>query len=392
MSRIELLGLAKAFGHGSKTTSVLRDVSLVIEPRELCVFIGPSGCGKSTLLRLIAGLEEPSAGHIAIDGRVVDHLPPAERNVAMVFQSYALYPHMSVHENMAFGLRYQKREAGRLDAAEIERRVAGAAQMLGLASLLQRRPRDLSGGQRQRVAIGRALVRQPGVFLLDEPLSNLDAALRLQTRLELARLHRELGSTSMVYVTHDQIEAMTLADKIVLLKPLAGPPEGGMPSEPDHRTADRASVAQIGAPLDLYHHPVDRFVAGFMGSPAMNFIEAHVNALAITGVGVTLHGSRFEAAVMAEGLTVDETVAVGIRPESVVLGRGPGRARILHLEPLGELNHVYLEVAPGAAPLLAKTRREDLHRGDSMAFDLPANAMHLFRSSGLAQRRHRDSA
>ena len=377
MSRIELQALSKHYGEGARATPVLRDVSLVIEARELCVFIGPSGCGKSTLLRLIAGLETPSAGHVAIDGRIVDDLPPAERHVAMVFQSYALYPHMTVLENMAFGLRHQRPAAGRPDPAEIDRRIADAARMLGLSELLQRRPRDLSGGQRQRVAIGRAVVRQPRVFLLDEPLSNLDAALRVQTRLELARLHRALGTTSMVYVTHDQVEAMTLADKIVLLQPLSGTGANLL----------AASVAQIGTPLALYHHPVNRFVAGFMGSPAMNFIDARVTALADDRVGLCLHDTAFEACVSACGLQAGEPVTAGIRPESVMLGSGRGQARISHLEPLGELNHVYLEIAPGAPLLLAKTQREDLRRGDPLAFDLPAAALHLFRGDGTAQLR-----
>ena len=365
MTRIDLRGLGKRFG----AVPVLAGIDLCIDPLEFCVFIGPSGCGKSTLLRLIAGLEDPTAGEIAIDGEVVNHLPPARRQVAMVFQSYALYPHMSAYENMAFGLRHLKLAAG-----EIERRVAEAARILNLDGLLQRRPRDLSGGQRQRVAIGRAIVRKPRVFLFDEPLSNLDAALRVRTRFEIARLHRELGSASTVYVTHDQVEAMTLADKIVLLQPLAG-------------RADAASVAQVGTPLALYHHPVNRFVAGFIGSPAMNFIDARVVALADAHVDVGTATLRLQARVSPLGLTPGEAVVLGIRPEHVVVASGPARARVSHVERLGELSHVYLELGDGAPPLLAKTSRDDIQIGDTLPFDLPASALHLFRADGLAQQR-----
>jgi multiple sugar transport system ATP-binding protein len=363
MSRIDLRGVGKRFG----AAAILNDISLTIEPGEFCVFIGPSGCGKSTLLRLIAGLEDASDGEIEIDGTVVNALPPAQRNVAMVFQSYALYPHMTVLENMAFGLRHQK-----LPAAEIDKRVAEAARILHLDGLLQRRPRELSGGQRQRVAIGRAIVRKPKVFLFDEPLSNLDAALRVQTRVEIAKLHRELGSASMVYVTHDQVEAMTLADKIVLLQPLGG--RDGMPS-----------VAQVGHPLELYHHPANRFVAGFIGSPAMNFISAKVTALRDAQVQAAVHDVVCEARLSPQGLEVGEHVTLGIRPEHVVVGQGPQRARVNHVERLGEMSYVYLEVPGGEAPLLAKTPRDDISIGDALPYSLPAEAMHLFRADGRAQ-------
>jgi multiple sugar transport system ATP-binding protein len=345
VSRIELRGVGKQFA----STPVLKDIDLTIEQGEFCVFVGPSGCGKSTLLRLLAGLEDPSAGEILFDDARVDHLPPSQRNVAMVFQSYALYPHMTVQQNMAFGLQHR-----RLPAGEIERRIAEAVRMLQLDGLLQRRPRELSGGQRQRVAIARAIVREPSVFLFDEPLSNLDAALRVQTRLEIARLHRTLGSASMVYVTHDQVEAMTLADRIVLLKPLA-------------TRGDEPSVAQVGPPLELYHHPANRFVAGFIGSPAMNFIDAQVTS--------------------ADGHTVRESVTLGIRPEHVAVGQGPLRARVSHVERLGEISHVYLDVNGSKTPLLAKTPREDIALDELLPFDLPAQAMHLFRADGVAQSR-----
>jgi len=380
MSRIELRGVQKRFGD----QHVLRDIDLVIEPGEFCVFVGPSGCGKSTLLRLLAGLDEPSEGAISIAGRRVEHTPPAERDVAMVFQSYALYPHMTAYENMAFGLRYRK-----LAEAEIHRRVREAARMLDMESLLQRKPRDLSGGQRQRVAIGRAIVRQASVLLFDEPLSNLDAALRVRTRVELARLHRALEGASMVYVTHDQVEAMTLADKIVLLRPATE--RGELPS-----------IAQVGHPLELYHHPANSFVAGFIGSPGMNFLPATVQALADGGVTLRTGAQPCEARVAAAGLAAGEPVTIGIRPEHVRLGEGPGSARVSHVEQLGEHAYVYLAghegpLATGVAPkggaivpepaLLVKTTRDDLRVGDRLAYTLPPEALHLFRQDGRAQPR-----
>ncbi|HJV62919.1 MAG TPA: sn-glycerol-3-phosphate ABC transporter ATP-binding protein UgpC [Albitalea sp.] len=365
MSRIDLRGVGKQFG----AVKILNDITLTIDPGEFCVFIGPSGCGKSTLLRLIAGLEDASRGEIEIDGVVVNDMPPAQRNVAMVFQSYALYPHMTVHENMAFGLRHQK-----LAAAEIERRVAEASRILHLEGLLQRRPRELSGGQRQRVAIGRAIVRKPKVFLFDEPLSNLDAALRVQTRVEIAKLHRELGSASMVYVTHDQIEAMTLADKIVLLQPLAG-------------RSDMPSVAQVGHPLELYHHPANRFVAGFIGSPSMNFIDARITELHHGRVLAAAPHLACEARLSVQGLEPGEEITLGVRPEHVLIGQGTQRARVNHVERLGEASYVYLDLPGAAAPLLAKTARDDIAIDDEVPFTLPAEAMHLFRADGLAQPR-----
>jgi multiple sugar transport system ATP-binding protein len=366
LPRVSLKGVRKDFGR----TPVLDGIDLDIAPGEFCVFIGPSGCGKSTLLRLIAGLEDLSAGEIHIDGRRVSHLPPSERDLAMVFQSYALYPHMSVHENMAFGLRHRK-----LGDAEIERRVHEASRILHLDGLLQRKPRELSGGQRQRVAIGRAIVRQPRLFLFDEPLSNLDAALRVSTRLELARLHRELGSASTVYVTHDQVEAMTLADRIVLLRPAAD--RGGAPS-----------IAQAGPPLQLYHHPANRFVAGFIGSPAMNFLPGEVSGRCTGGVQVTVGGrSTWTARVQPGGTPVGAPVTLGIRPEHIRLGQGDGLATVVHVECLGELSQVYLQaegMPPEAPPLLVKTDRDDVRLGDRMNFALPPESCHCFVSDGSA--------
>jgi multiple sugar transport system ATP-binding protein len=360
---IELRGLHKRFG----AASVLKDIDLAIAPGEFCVFVGPSGCGKSTLLRLIAGLDEPSEGTIAMNGRRVDALPPAERDVAMVFQGYALYPHMSVRENMAFGLRYRK-----LPEAEIARRVQAATDMLQLGELLARKPRELSGGQRQRVAIGRALVREPSVFLFDEPLSNLDAALRVHTRVELARLHRALGTAAMVYVTHDQVEAMTLADRIVLLRPQAG--ADGLPS-----------IAQVGKPLELYHRPASRFVAGFIGSPAMNFLPAAALASSAEGLSLRIAGQVVPAAVDGPPVAAGEALSVGIRPEHVQLGSGPWRGSVAHVEHLGEHGYVYRVLAGvDGPPLLARVGDEPLAVGDDLALDLPGRHLHVFRADGQA--------
>ena len=360
---IELRGVNKRFG----AVSVLKDIDLEVARGEFCVFVGPSGCGKSTLLRLVAGLDDVTSGTIAMEGRHVEALPPSERDVAMVFQSYALYPHMSVHENMAFGLRHRK-----LPAAEIERRLRAASDMLQLGPLLARKPRELSGGQRQRVAIGRALVREPRVFLFDEPLSNLDAALRVHTRVEIARLHRALGTVAMVYVTHDQVEAMTLADRIVLLRPQAD--AQGAPS-----------IAQVGTPLELYHRPASRFVAGFIGSPAMNFLPATALASAGDGLSLRIAGQAWVAEVDAAALAANETVSAGIRPEHVQIGSGPLRAKVAHVERLGEHGYVYLAIAGiDGPPLLAKIGDEAVAVGDELSLRLPPQHLHVFRADGRA--------
>ncbi|RKE38588.1 carbohydrate ABC transporter ATP-binding protein (CUT1 family) [Paraburkholderia sp. BL23I1N1] len=330
MASITLSAVQKAY---EGNPPVIRDVNLEIGANEFCVFLGPSGCGKSTLLRMVAGLEEITAGELCIDGKMMNHVHPSQRRVAMVFQNYALYPHMNVYENMAFGLRQAK-----LDKATIDRKVRQAAQALQLEKYLDRRPAALSGGQRQRVAIGRAIVREPGVFLFDEPLSNLDASLRVQTRTEIARLHREFNSASAIYVTHDQIEAMALADKVVLL----------------HAGSDmerHGSVAQIGAPLDLYHRPKSRFVAGFIGSPKMNFLPGTV--LAITNVGVAVRlitGDVVHAAVDGSKARLGMNVTMGVRPEHLHLDTQAGKQQSVHgtvrlVERLGE--HSYVHVAIG---------------------------------------------
>ena len=292
MGQLNLKSVTKSFGK----TDVIKGVDLEVRDGEFCVFVGPSGCGKSTLLRMIAGLEDTSSGDIQIDGRRVNEAAPTDREIAMVFQSYALYPHLTVRDNMALGLK----QAGTARAT-IDERVENAARMLSLDALLARRPAELSGGQRQRVAIGRAIVRTPKLFLFDEPLSNLDAALRVATRIEIARLHRALKAT-MVYVTHDQVEAMTLADKIVVLN-------GGR-------------IEQVGAPMELYNNPANTFVAGFIGSPQMNFLKA--------------------GPLGAPGETL------GVRPEHLAISREAGAipGRVSHVEHLGGETNVYVRTEP----------------------------------------------
>src|SRR5512138_3465097 len=285
MAQVQLHDVTKSFG----PVHVIKGVDLDIAHREFVVFVGPSGCGKSTLLRLIAGLEDITSGELLIDGVRMNAALPSERGIAMVFQSYALYPHMSVYENMAFGLKLQKAEKGTVDS-----RVHEAARILQIEELLARKPRQLSGGQRQRVAIGRAITRNPKVFLFDEPLSNLDAALRVQTRLEIARLKDALDAT-MIYVTHDQVEAMTLADRIVVL--------------------NAGRVEQVGAPLELYRHPRNLFVAGFIGSPRMNFLPGKLLAADAQGARVELPGGQvLRAAVDAARGRPGDAVLVGLRP------------------------------------------------------------------------------
>ena len=277
---------------------MLHDIALDVADGEFVIFVGPSGCGKSTLLRIIAGLEDSSGGEVLIDGQKVDNVPPARRGIAMVFQTYALYPHLTVRDNMALGLRQAK-----TPAVEIESRVAAASNMLSLDQFLKRRPAQLSGGQRQRVAIGRAIVREPKLFLFDEPLSNLDAALRVNTRLEIARLHRELKAT-MIYVTHDQVEAMTLADKIVVM--------------------NAGRIEQIGSPMELYNNPANLFVAGFIGSPQMNFLPA-------------------------EALGFSGAQTIGVRPEhlNVSPDKGDWRGKVVHVEHLGADTNIYVETEKG---------------------------------------------
>ncbi len=341
MSTLELVGVSKRFG----ATEVIRPTELAVRDGELVVFVGPSGCGKSTLLRMIAGLETPSAGEIRIAGERVDHLPPSDRGIAMVFQSYALYPHKDVRGNLGFALKHAK-----VDKHEIERRVDAAAAILGLQDLMHRRPRELSGGQRQRVAIGRAIVREPRVFLFDEPLSNLDAALRVHMRVEILKLHQRLRNT-MVYVTHDQVEAMTLADRIVVFR--------------------SGRIEQVGTPLELYREPVNRFVAGFIGSPAMNFLDARARD------GRVLLGD----ATVAETTLPDGPCTLGVRPEHLTRDGAGGLEGIVQVfEHLGGEAFVHAAL-PDGQELVAKLDGEQAHRpGDALR--LSAARWHVFDADG----------
>jgi multiple sugar transport system ATP-binding protein len=359
MSYVQIESLVKAFGE----TEIIHGIGLEIDKQEFAVFVGPSGCGKTTLLRLIAGLEEVSSGTIRIGDQRVDNLPPDKRGLAMVFQNYALYPHMTVYENMAFGLRVSK-----VDKSVIRNRVHEAAGILQITELLDRKPRALSGGQRQRVAIGRAIVREPKVFLFDEPLSNLDAKLRVQMRVELTRLHRELKAT-MIYVTHDQVEAMTMADKIVVL--------------------NKGYVEQIGRPLDLYHYPRNLFVAGFIGSPSMNFLKGRIAGLSQSNVNVEL-GEGHMAVVRckpdskaAEGAAV----TLGVRPEALRLdGQGDSTisAKVHTVERLGGDTYLYLHTLEGTDVTLHAPGDMVVALGDQVRIGFHADKCHLFHENGEA--------
>ena len=323
MSRVSLDGVVKRYGE----VQVVHGLDLEIEDGEFCVFVGPSGCGKSTLLRMVAGLEETTAGRIRIGTRDVTHEDPARRGVAMVFQTYALYPHMTVEQNMSFGLRMNGHPP-----ADIRARVAEASRILKLEEYLRRKPKALSGGQRQRVAIGRAIVRGPEVFLFDEPLSNLDAELRVEMRVEIARLHQEIGAT-MIYVTHDQVEAMTLADKIVVLR--AG------------------CIEQVGAPMDLYRDPANRFVAGFIGSPAMNFLDG-----AVTDGGVDTPALELLVRPGGSLPPAGTRVKVGLRPEHLTVAPDGSTHRVELTEALGGVSYAYL-VSPTGERVIVEERGDD---------------------------------
>ncbi|AKJ26859.1 ABC transporter ATP-binding protein [Caldimonas brevitalea] len=343
MSFLQLRGVEKWFG----AQHAIRGIDLDIEPGEFVVFVGPSGCGKSTLLRLIAGLEGIDAGSLHLDGRDITTLPSAKRDLAMVFQSYALYPHMTVFDNMCFALKL----AG-ADKATMRRKVERAAEILNLTHLLQRTPRELSGGQRQRVAIGRAIVRSPKVFLFDEPLSNLDAALRGQTRVEIAKLHRELGATT-IYVTHDQVEAMTLADRVVVLRD--------------------GAIEQVGAPLALYDRPANQFVAQFIGMPQMNVLPAAaLSQLQVIG-----------------GAQAPSDGYVGIRPEAVAVrsrGQAPIEAQVELVEALGADTLIHTAAAGGLQFVARQSERSPLRPGDAVAVALDPGALHFFDREGRALR------
>jgi multiple sugar transport system ATP-binding protein len=359
VASVRLSGIDKTFGDGPK---VLTGVNLEIKDGEFVVFVGPSGCGKSTLLRIIAGLEEATAGEIHIGDELANDIPPAKRGTAMVFQSYALYPHMTVAENMGFSLKL----AGR-PKAEVKQAVQRAAEILQITQLLERTPRQLSGGQRQRVAIGRAIVRKPKVFLFDEPLSNLDAALRVQMRIELSKLHDELGST-MIYVTHDQVEAMTLGDRIVVLN-------GGV-------------VEQVGSPLDLYDNPANLFVAGFLGSPKMNFLRAQTTSRKGTELMLRVgEAGQVGITAKADSPIPDGELTLGLRPEHLVLCKPDEglRGKVDLIEELGDSTVIYSELAGTSQIVAAKLQghqRNGLKAGDPVGVKPLPGTSNLFDGNG----------
>ena len=356
MARIELRNISKSFG----PTAVLKDIDLEIEDGSFLVLVGPSGCGKSTLLRVLAGLEEVDEGDVIIGGARVNDLPPAAREIAMVFQSYALYPHMSVRQNMAFGLRLAGADKAAIDAA-----VNSAASLLEIEPLLDRRPKMLSGGQRQRVAIGRAIVREPAVFLFDEPLSNLDAELRVRMRYEFARLHQRLKTTT-VYVTHDQVEAMTLADRIAIL--------------------DQGRIVQFGSAADLYDHPASLFVAGFIGSPRMNFLPGHLAEVTADRASVRLgDGSLLAASVDAGSARPGDGVTLGVRPEDLRPAAGGLPAKVTLIESLGNIRFAYLDSKASADPLILQLAPgEMLGQGAAVGLTARPESCHLFDADGRA--------
>ena len=350
MSGVTLNKVIKRYGD----VQVIHGVDLQIEDGEFCVFVGPSGCGKSTLLRMVAGLEETTEGQINIGTRDVTRLDPAERGVAMVFQTYALYPHMTVEENMGFGLKMNGHPA-----SEIKTKVAEASRILKLDEYLKRKPAALSGGQRQRVAIGRAIVRGPEVFLFDEPLSNLDAELRVEMRVEISRLHQEIGAT-MIYVTHDQVEAMTLADKIVVLK--------------------FGVIEQVGAPLELYRDPDNKFVAGFIGSPAMNFVDGVVKngAIEVPALGGTVSPN---VTLPSDGTEV----IVGLRPEHAEVERG-GQGFVVELtEALGGVSYTYLTATTGEKLIIEERGDERSKTGDTVGLSFGMERIYAFNKATEAR-------
>ncbi|MCF8484814.1 MAG: sn-glycerol-3-phosphate ABC transporter ATP-binding protein UgpC [Rhodobacteraceae bacterium] len=350
-SALTLRQIRKSFG----AVDVIHGIDLQIEEGEFIVFVGPSGCGKSTLLRLIAGLDDTTSGDIMIRDRVVNGVPASERGLSMVFQSYALYPHMSVRQNLSFGL-----ENLRMAREEIDRRVDGAAKLLQIDMLLDRRPGQLSGGQRQRVAIGRAIVREPVIFLFDEPLSNLDAELRLQMRVEISNLHAELGNT-MIYVTHDQVEAMTMADRIVVLR--------------------KGRIEQLGRPLDLYNHPANRFVAGFLGAPQMNFLKGRVSP----DGRVDLECGHSQTLTLGETLVGQTEATLGIRPEGIEVfleGGGDLVAKVQNYEQLGAVTYIYTTLPNGETLTVQLPQQIPLRRGQEIGVRFDPARVHVFAGEG----------
>ncbi|QBJ14718.1 sn-glycerol-3-phosphate ABC transporter ATP-binding protein UgpC [Agrobacterium sp. 33MFTa1.1] len=357
MAELSLKNVVKRYG----ALEVIHGANLEVKDGEFVVFVGPSGCGKSTLLRMIAGLEDISGGDIVIGGKTVSDADPADRGIAMVFQSYALYPHMTVAENLSFGLRMNGNPK-----ADTEKRVNRAAEILQINELMDRRPKQLSGGQRQRVAIGRAIVREPQVFLFDEPLSNLDAELRVQMRVEISRLHKQLRTT-MIYVTHDQTEAMTLADKIVVLRV--------------------GNIEQVGAPLDLYDDPANRFVAGFVGSPKMNFLDATVIGGGADSVTLALDSDPAVRLTLPIKERVNEgaRVSLGIRPEHFADAGGGDADLTVHVdvaEHLGSTSYVYARTEGGEQLIIERPESRDVGNRDRLTVGLSARRTFLFDSKG----------
>ena len=343
MSGVTMKNVIKRYGD----VQVIHGIDLEIADGEFCVFVGPSGCGKSTLLRMVAGLEETTEGKMHIGARDVTRLDPSDRGVAMVFQTYALYPHMTVKENMGFGLKMNKHPKSEIDA-----KVAEATRILKLEPYLERKPAALSGGQRQRVSIGRAIVRGPEVFLFDEPLSNLDAELRVEMRVEIARLHKEIGAT-MIYVTHDQVEAMTLADKIVVLR--------------------LGRIEQVGAPMELYRDPDNKFVAGFIGSPAMNFLKGTVQ-----GGSVDVPALAQTVAVGAPDAYTGKPVQVGLRPEHLTIDPAGNALKVDLVESLGGVSYAYLEAATGERVVVEDRGDERVREGQSVGLTFDPSRLYLF--------------
>ena len=346
MADVDMRSVSKSFGDNE----VIHSVDLQVEDNEFMVFVGPSGCGKSTLLRLIAGLEDVNQGEISIGGERVEHLPPAKRGIAMVFQSYALYPHMTVFENMSFGLRLAKAKKD-----FIQQRVQEAADVLQITELLQRKPKELSGGQRQRVAIGRAIVREPKVFLFDEPLSNLDAKLRVQMRIELTKLHQKLNAT-MIYVTHDQVEAMTMGHRLAVM--------------------NKGEVVQLDPPEKVFNEPANRFVAEFIGSPPMNFLDVEV---AEENFQKILKSDAFDMVLPETWYSISESKAIlGFRPHDArLVAEGGVSGRVTVVETLGAEKLVYLKVGKNSLSILVPAT-EKIRSGDQLRFDLNQDALHLF--------------
>ncbi len=357
MADLTLRQVKKSYG----SVHILHGIDLDIKSGEFIVFVGPSGCGKSTLLRTIAGLEEITSGELKIAGQVVNDVPPSKRGIAMVFQSYALYPHMTVYDNMAFGMKI-----AREDKAEIDRRVRQAAEILQLTKYLDRLPRAMSGGQRQRVAIGRAIVRNPKVFLFDEPLSNLDAALRVATRIEIAKLKESMPETTMVYVTHDQVEAMTLADRIVVLKD--------------------GHIEQVGTPMDLYKKPGNLFVAQFIGSPAMNILPATVDATGATTAISHVGGNKVGVPIATPASAKGTAVSFGVRPEDLFIATGKDylfEGPVDYIEQLGEVQLVYVDIGRGDQPLTAKLPGNvEVRRGTTLRLAANPQDLHIFDQNG----------